>query len=60
MAGEPATWLIAPDPELAAVRLVDLEDFLVDDVLPAMVLEIARHACLLLVFHSYRTLRPKS
>jgi hypothetical protein len=53
---------IAANPDLAAIGLVDLERAFVDDVLPAMVLEIARHACLPFVAsrHSYRTLRPKS
>src|ERR1700688_1371529 len=46
---------IAPDPDLAAIGLVDVEDLLVDDVLPAMVLEIARHARLLFL-DAYRKL----
>jgi hypothetical protein len=51
---------IAADAELAAIGLIDFEDLLVDDVLPAMVLEIAGHDGLLWRFYSWRTLRPKS
>src|SRR5215472_5366671 len=43
---------IAPDLHVAPVRLVDLEDLVVDQVLPAMVLELARHGGLR--FHSWR------
>src|SRR5262249_31003524 len=40
---------IATDANLATIGLVDFENLLVDDVLPAMVFEISCHACLLLL-----------
>src|SRR5260221_5232322 len=39
------------DSDLASIRLVDLDDLLIDDVFPAMILEIACHSHLL--FNTY-------
>src|SRR5712671_1150102 len=47
---------IAPDANLAAIGLVDLEDLLVHDVLPAMVLEVAGHGWLLLSLSLFSSL----
>src|SRR5215471_6794951 len=43
----------APDPDVTTIRLVDLDDLLIDDVLPAMILKIACHSHLL--FQAYVT-----
>src|SRR5262252_984635 len=43
----------APDPDVTTIRVVDLDDLLIDDVLPAVILEIACHSHLL--FQGYIT-----